>query len=85
MLESELVNEVLVKPRAAHVAFPGVKCIDRPDWHQLITPAMKQGGLNGVSLAILGEGEVDRVIDETLRAYEDQKLQFLCLLSLSSA
>jgi GNAT superfamily N-acetyltransferase len=74
--ESELIDEVVVKPRSAHVVFPGVQCIDRPDWHQLITPTLKQGGLNGVSLAILDEDEVDQVIDETIRGYEELGVKF---------
>ncbi len=76
MRDLDLLNEVLVQPRAAHVAFPGIQCIDRPDWHQLITPAMKEGGLNGISLAILEDTDVDRVIDETIRGYEELNLRF---------
>jgi GNAT superfamily N-acetyltransferase len=76
MERPELMDEVLVKPRSAHVVFPGVQCISRPDWHQLITPAMKDGGLNGISLAILEEATVDQVIDETIRGYDDLGIKF---------
>ncbi len=65
-----------MKPRHAHIAFPGVHCIARSDWHQLITPAMSQGGLNGVSLAILDDANVEQVIDDTIRGYKDLDIQF---------
>ncbi len=72
----ELVDEVMVKPRSAFVVFRGVRCIDRPGWHQLTTPAMRDGGLNGVSLAVLDEVDADRVIDEAIATYEEQGIQF---------
>jgi GNAT superfamily N-acetyltransferase len=72
----ELVDEVMVRPRSAFVVFPGVTCIDRPDWHQITTPSLKDGGLNGVSLAVLAEADVDRVIDETIAGYEAEGIAF---------
>lgn len=76
MQGQELIDEVMVKPRSAFVVFPGVTCIDRPDWHQITTPALKDGGLNGVTFAVMSESDADRLIDETIAAYEEQGLRF---------
>jgi len=76
MTEAELLEEVVVRPRSAFVAYPGIECIEREGWHQLITPALKFGGLNGVYLAVLDESHVDSVIDATLARYQELGIHF---------
>ncbi len=72
----DLLTEVLEKPRSAFIPFPGMRHIARPDWHQLTTPAMKGGGLNSVSLAIISSDKADQVIDDTIRGYDELGLHF---------
>jgi GNAT superfamily N-acetyltransferase len=72
----EAIDEVMLRPRNAFSPFPGVYCISRPNWHQIITPALKEGGLNGISLAVLEEADAERGIDEGIRPYEELGLRF---------
>ena len=71
-----LLEEVLVPPRHAFVPMPGIRVVERPGWRQLITPWLKDGKLNGVSLSVLGAHEADAVIDATIGEYRALGLQF---------
>jgi len=71
-----LIEEVLATPRRAFVAMPGLRAVERPGWRQLITPWMKDGGLNGVSLSVLDAGEADAVIDATIAEYRALGVRF---------
>jgi GNAT superfamily N-acetyltransferase len=53
-----------------------MEVIERPGWLQLVTPTLRQGGLNGVSLSRLADDEADRVIDETIARYRALGLRF---------
>ncbi len=76
MKQQELIDEVMVRPRSAFIEYPGVECVDRPGWHQLTTPALKNGGLNGVNLAVLDSEGIQSRISETIAAYEGLGLRF---------
>ena len=49
----------------------------RPGWRQLLTPSLKRGGLNEVSVAQVAEGDAERVIDETLAQYRAHGCKFM--------
>jgi len=63
-------EESVVSPRYAFERFDGLTVVERPGWLQLMAPAFRQGGLNGVSCAHLSDAEADAVIDETVATYE---------------
>lgn len=67
--EGELVEEVLRAPRRFIVGLPDTEVIDRPGWHQVITPSITMGALNDVSLAVLPPDEVEPAIDRVLADY----------------
>lgn len=70
------MHEAVVAPRRAFVPLPDTRVITRPGWVQLITPSLRQGGLNEVSVAVLSPGEADGVIDATLAEYRRLGLCF---------
>lgn len=73
---SERLREVLETPRRAFIPLQDTQVIERPGWLQLITPSLRQGGLNEVALSVLDEKDADSVIDETLEAYRRLGLRF---------
>ncbi|WNG47692.1 GNAT family N-acetyltransferase [Archangium minus] len=73
---SERLREVLEPPRRAFIPLPDTQVIERPGWLQLITPSLRQGGLNEVAYSALDEKEADAVIDETLEVYRRLGLRF---------
>jgi GNAT superfamily N-acetyltransferase len=73
---SERLREVLETPRRAFLPLPDTQVIERPGWLQLITPSLRQGGLNEVVFSALGEQEADTIIDETLELYRRLGLRF---------
>ncbi|WP_309892208.1 GNAT family N-acetyltransferase [Archangium sp.] len=75
-LGSERFREVIEAPRRAFLPLPDTQVIERPGWLQLITPSLRQGGLNEVAFSVLDEQEADAVIDETLAVYRRLGLRF---------
>jgi ribosomal protein S18 acetylase RimI-like enzyme len=73
---AERLREVLVAPRRAFIPLPDTQVIERPGWLQLVTPSLRQGGLNEVAYSALDETEADTVIDETLEHYRRLGLRF---------
>ncbi|WP_375765370.1 GNAT family N-acetyltransferase [Archangium gephyra] len=73
---SERLREVLETPRRAFIPLPDTQVVERPGWLQLITPSLRQGGLNEVAFSALDENEADAVIDETLETYRRLGLRF---------
>jgi GNAT superfamily N-acetyltransferase len=71
-----LLEEVLACPRRAFVPMPGLRVVERPGWQQLVTPWLRDGGLNGVSLSVLDSSEADAVIDATIAEYRALGLRF---------
>lgn len=71
-----LLDEVLSCPRRAFVPMPGLRVVERPGWLQLVAPWLKDGGLNGVSLSVLGASEADAVIDSTIAEYRALGVRF---------
>ncbi|MFL5358215.1 GNAT family N-acetyltransferase [Archangium sp.] len=76
MTPSERLREVLEAPRRSFIPLPDTQIIESPGWSQLVTPSLRQGGLNEVSFAALDEQEADAVIDETLELYRRLGLRF---------
>ena len=74
--DAEVLHEALVRPRDAHVAYPGIREIHRPGWSQRITPAFARGGFNSVDLAVLADADADAVIDATIAEYDALGIRF---------
>jgi len=74
--DAEIREEVLVRTRRAYLPAPDLRVIERPGWFQLITPSMRDGGMNEVCLAVLDAAEVDEVIDRTIAEYRALGIRF---------
>jgi GNAT superfamily N-acetyltransferase len=72
----ERLREVMETPRRAYLPLPDTQVIERPGWLQLVTPSLRQGGLNEVAFSALDEREADAVIDETIELYRRLGLRF---------
>lgn len=66
----ELLHEVLVRPRDAHVPYDDLREVVRPGWRQCITPSFHRGGLNSIDLAVLDPADADRTIDAAIAEYD---------------
>lgn len=73
----EILRQIIERPREAFVPLPDLQIIARPGWLQLLTPSLKRGGLNEVSLAQLTEADAERVIDETFAMYRAHGCKFV--------
>lgn len=71
----ELVHEALVAPRAVVVPMPDTRVVERDGWWQLVTPSLKQGGLNEVGFARLRDDEADEVIAKTIAGYRAEGIE----------
>lgn len=80
-----MLREVLESPRRAFVPMPDTQVIERPGWFQLVTPSLRDGGLNEVSVAVLAPERADAVIDETLAGYRDLGIRFRWTVGPDSA
>ncbi len=76
MTEIDLLEEVIVTPRRAFPRLPDMQVIERPGWLQIITPALKTGGLNEVIYSLLDERTADAAIDGAIAMYRDLGLKF---------
>src|SRR2546428_475664 len=74
--DEEILHETLVEPRRALVLLPGAQVVEREGWWQLVTASLRQGGMNEVGFCSVGEGEADRVIDETIARYRALGIRF---------
>lgn len=74
--DDELLHEVLAAARRSFVPAHDTRVIERPGWMQLITPSLRDGGLNEVALAVLDEAEVDAVLDATIAEYRELGIRF---------
>ena len=74
----ELVHEVLVAPRQGLLPMADTRIIERPGWWQLVTPSIKQGGMNEVICSALpkDDAEIEATIDEALALYRELGLRF---------
>ncbi len=71
-----LYHEALIVPRRAYFIAHDSRVVDRPGWLQIITPSLKQGGLNEVIHSELSPEETDAVIERTRAEYERDDLLF---------
>lgn len=85
MSRDEILREIIERPREAYVPLPDLQVIERPGWRQLLTPSLKRGGLNDVSLAQVGEADAERVIDETFAQYRAHGCKFMWRLGPDSS
>ena len=85
MSRDEIVHEIIERPREAWVPLPDLQLVERPGWRQLVTPSVKSGGLNEVSLAQLRDDEADAVIDETIAHYRELGCKFVWRIGPDSA
>jgi hypothetical protein len=77
MSRDEILEELVQRPREAFASLPDMQVIVRPGWRQLITPSVKRGGFNEVSLAQLREDEADAVIAATIAEYQRLGCKFV--------
>lgn len=75
MDDPAVLHEVLVASRRAFVPMPDTRVIERPGWMQLVTPSLRQGGLNEVCLAVLSPAVVEAVVAETIASYRAQGIR----------
>ena len=64
-----LEDKVMDRPLDALVGASDSRIIDRPDWHQVVTPSFTSGGLNGVSRCRVGVERLDVAIDSAVNEY----------------
>ena len=67
--DAAIIEEVLCAPTRFGAGLPDTEVIVRPGWHPAITPSLKTGGFNDVSLAVLAPEEVEATIDRVLASY----------------
>ena len=67
------------------MTLPDTRVIDRPDWMQLLTPSLRDGGMNEVCLAVLAEDEADAAIDATIADYRQHGIRFRWTVGPDSA
>ncbi|MFO0726412.1 MAG: GNAT family N-acetyltransferase [Myxococcota bacterium] len=73
----EILHETLIMPRSALHLLPGARIIERPGFWQLVTPALRTGGMNEVGTCILDpNADVDAVIDAAIGEYRSLGIQF---------
>lgn len=72
----ELLHEALVLPMRSFVCLPDTRIIDRPGFLQVITPSLKQGGLNQVIFSVLKDEEAEEIIDQTIAEYQRHGIRF---------
>ena len=77
MSRDEILVEIIERPRQAYVPLPDIQVIVRPGWQQLVTPSVKRGGMNEVSLAQVAEAEADAIIDATIAQYASLGCKFV--------
>jgi GNAT superfamily N-acetyltransferase len=85
MSRDEIVREIVETPRDAYVALPDLQVIVRPGWRQIVTPSVKAGGFNEVSVAQLRDEEADVVIDATIAQYRALGCKFVWRVGPDSA
>src|SRR5688500_3427326 len=76
LTREELLHEVLVEPQQAYFPAPDTSLIERPGWVQLITPSLKDGGVNEVIRSQVPEAEIEQVIDRTIAEYAQHGIRF---------
>ncbi len=76
MSRDEILAEILERPRESFVPLADSQVIVRPGWRQLLTPSVKGGGFNDISLSVVDEADADRVIDETIAQYAQHGCRF---------
>lgn len=83
--DAAILHEALSEPRRARSRLPDTRIVERPGWWQIVTPSLRQGGLNEVGLSILDASDADEVIDRTIADYRQQGLHFRWLVGPGSA
>lgn len=76
MSRDEILAEILERPRESFIPLADSQVIVRPGWRQLLTPSVKGGGFNDVSLSVVDDADADRIIDETIAQYAQHGCRF---------
>ncbi len=71
-----LEDEVMDRPLDALVGASDSRIIDRPDWHQVVTPSFTSGGLNGVGRCRVGVEHLEGTIDTAVNDYTQLGLRW---------
>lgn len=71
-----LDDEVMDRPLDALVGASDSRIIDRPDWHQVVTPSFTSGGLNGVGRCRVAAEQLDTTIDAAVNEYTQLGLRW---------
>jgi GNAT superfamily N-acetyltransferase len=76
--QEALVHELLHAPRAAIVPLPDTQISERPGMWQVVTPSLKQGGLNEVICSNLDgdDATIDATLDRAIAIFRQHDLQF---------
>lgn len=77
--KEELVHEVLVAPRQGILPLPDTQIIERPGWWQLVTPSLKNGGMNEVICSDVPNA--DEIIADTIAMYRERGIDFRITVS----
>ncbi|MFO0678430.1 MAG: GNAT family N-acetyltransferase [Polyangiaceae bacterium] len=71
-----LLRAVIDGPRRALPRLPETRRIARPGWFQIVTPSMKDGGMNDIEIEGLEESTADVALDEGISLYRDNGSRF---------
>lgn len=74
--QAELLEEVLLAPRASLLELPEMETTRRPGWFSILTPSFPDGGFNDVEVAFIDGPDVDAVIDAGIAAYDARAIRF---------
>jgi GNAT superfamily N-acetyltransferase len=74
--DADIIAATLLEPFQAIVPMPDSRVVDRADWKQILTPSLKQGGLNEVAHAVLDEAGADATIARTIAEYAAHGIRF---------
>ena len=85
LTDQQVFEEVFGATQRAFPRVPGLRVVERPGWLQIVTPAIRTGGLNEVILSVLDEAGADRVIAATLAEYRALGLKFRWMVGPGSA
>lgn len=76
MTDAQIIAATLIEPFRAIVPMADSRVVDRADWKQILTPSLKQGGLNEVAHAVLDEAGADAAIARVIGEYAARGIRF---------
>jgi GNAT superfamily N-acetyltransferase len=76
MTPAEIAREVFLAPIDAVITARDTRVIDRPGWHQVITPSAQSTHGNEVVFSQIAPSDVERVVLDTVAAYAAHRVPF---------